>query len=301
MTNFPNGLHGAYRRDELSHRLGDSVVRSALACRRLIPFTRSVLVDSRRATEFRTRAAGALLAVGNSAVLAGHTALVLHGCSAAGTAPIHLVVPYQCRARSRQGVRVHRGIMLDIDVQDVDGLRVAAPDHALAEVLCRGARRDGIACADEMLRHLPDEERAEFKACVAARIMARPDPRGRRQSLQLIELATGLPESPPESWTLLMLVDGGFPPPEPQFRVADIHGRERHRVDFAWPELRILVEYDGYASHEGRSELDAARDEDLRRRGWIVIRATAFDLPDPARLLSEVGLAFRARGVAAAA
>ncbi|HKS49385.1 MAG TPA: DUF559 domain-containing protein [Amycolatopsis sp.] len=52
----------------------------------------------------------------------------------------------------------------------------------------------------------------------------------------------------------------------------DISGRELDRLDFAWPELRIAVEYDGYAAHESRWERGADREEDLRRSGWIVIR-----------------------------
>lgn len=79
----------------------------------------------------------------------------------------------------------------------------------------------------------------------------------------------------------------------------DLAGVERYRLDFAWPELRIAIEYDGYEAHEGRRERDAARDADLRRRGWIVIRATIDDLHDPSGLLAEIDRAFRRRGLAA--
>ena len=112
---------------------------------------------------------------------------------------------------------------------------------------------------------------------------------------------TGGPESPAESRMLLALFDAGLPVPELQHPVCDIDGRERYRLDFAWLEPMVALEYDGYAAHAERSERDAARDEDLRRRGWIVVRATAEDLRkrgwmvvrataddlrDPARLVS---------------
>jgi very-short-patch-repair endonuclease len=55
-------------------------------------------------------------------------------------------------------------------------------------------------------------------------------------------------------------------------------------LDFAWPRLRIALEYDGYEAHENRRAEDAVRDADLKRRGWKVIRADASDLRDPTRL-----------------
>jgi len=44
---------------------------------------------------------------------------------------------------------------------------------------------------------------------------------------------------------------------------------------------------------------DLARDEDLRRRGWVVIHATAEDLKDPARLHAEIRRVFWRRRFAA--
>lgn len=300
MDALPPGLHGAFVRADLLKLIGPASLRSALAHRRLVPVTRSILVDARRAADFRTRAAAALLGAGAAAALNGHSALALHGCTAADRTPIHVLVPYSCCIRPRDGFVFHRGRLGRSDVVHVDGLRTAAPDVALAEVLCRGSRRDAFACADQLLATENVDARAELKAWVRHRVLAREDPRGRQQALALLDLATGLPESPPESWTLLALVDGGFPPPVPQFSVADINGRVLYWLDLAWPELRIAGEYDGYAAHAGRESLDAAREEDLRRRGWIVIRADAADMRNPHRLLAAVGEAFRLRGMAAA-
>lgn len=98
---------------------------------------------------------------------------------------------------------------------------------------------------------------------------------------------------------MLLFDDAGLPRPTPQFVICDLSGREIYRLDFAWPELRIAVEYDGYEAHEHRAERDELRDRDLRRRGWIVIRATNSDLTEPSRLLEKIAAAFRARGMAA--
>jgi very-short-patch-repair endonuclease len=81
-------------------------------------------------------------------------------------------------------------------------------------------------------------------------------------------------------------------------KVFDLAGNEVYRLDFAWTEVKVAVEYDGYEAHEGRAERDGARDDDLRRRGWVVLRADVTDLKDPGRLVAAVRAAFRARGLA---
>ena len=94
----------------------------------------------------------------------------------------------------------------------------------------------------------------------------------------------------------MLIIERGFPLPEVNFSLRSPAGREVYRLDLAWPGLRIAVEYDGHAVHAGREEEDAAREEDLRRRGWIVVRARAADLADPTRLLAELRAAFAQRG-----
>lgn len=299
MVSLPDGLHGAYRRSELERLLGPDVVRRAVADGTLRAFGRGVLVDPRRQTALHTRAAAALLFAGPMAVLTGPTALAVWGCSAAPTAPIHLLLPYHRHTKTRQNVVVHHGSFEIQDVHDVADLPTMALDFALAEVLCRESDREALACADQAFALTPESERAELRASVDHRIRTRADPRGRRRGQRLLDLATGLPESPPESWVLLLFADAHLPIPVPQYSVHDLSGREVYRLDFAWPELRVAVEYDGYEAHEHSAARDELRDRDLRRRGWIVIRATSADLADPFRLLAAIAVAFRARGMAA--
>ncbi|HET6502330.1 MAG TPA: DUF559 domain-containing protein [Amycolatopsis sp.] len=296
---LPEGLHGAYSRTELNRILTRGQVRSAIGHGWLVPFSRSVLVDSRRATEFHTRAAASLLSIGPEAALSGNSALVMHGCTAADSAPIHVRVPYHRKPHSRPGLAVHQGRFEDHDVEELGGLRTLGLDVALAEVLCRRDRRVAIACADQALSMIPGPARDEFRSRVGEQVRARADSRGTLGGLALLDLATGLAESPAESWLLLNLVDSGLPVPEQQLRIVDLAGNEIYRLDFGWREPRVAVEYDGYVAHENRKQRDAARDEDLRRRGWIVIRADADDIKDPSRLVAAVRAAFETRRMAA--
>jgi uncharacterized protein DUF559 len=253
---------------------------------------RNVSVERNRRLDLRTRAAAALLVVGERAVVTSHTAAALFGCTAASVNRIHVLTGYDRPVRSTEEMTVHRGTYEEQDVAVVDGLRVIAFEYALTELLCRAARRTALACVDQAIALTPPELRAQFRAEVAHRIAERRDSRGRRRSEILLDLATGLAESPAESWLLLDLYDAGFPIPAQQVPVADLDGNVRFRLDFAWEELRVALEYDGYAAHVGRVGRDAMRDAELRRLGWTVIRAGAADLKDPAELHATIRQAF---------
>jgi hypothetical protein len=112
----------------------------------------------------------------------------------------------------------------------------------------------------------------------------------------MLELASPLAESAPESRLRMALIEHGFPVPAVNFWVHDIAGRRIWRVDLAWPSLRIAVEYDGYEAHIGREAEDAARAEDLRGRGWIIIRVDRHSIGDLHRVIRELEAAFAQRG-----
>ncbi|WP_343063991.1 DUF559 domain-containing protein [Haloechinothrix aidingensis] len=292
-----DALHGACTRAVALERAGRYAVRSGLRDGRLIALWPGVLVDRSRLTEPWTRSAAAVLSIGEGAVLADRTALYLHGCDAAEPAPVHVQVPYDRWPARRPGVVLHHGPTEPGDVVELSGLPVHAVDRALTDLLCGRSRRTALACCDQALATVEPARREAVKEGLRRRLLARPDRRGRRKAEQVLELATGLPESPAESSVLLVVVDGGFPPPASQYVVRSVAGCEIYRLDFAWEQARIALEYDGYAAHADRRAADAAREEDLRRRGWLVVRATAADLAEPARLLAELRAAFRHRGL----
>ncbi|MBP2339168.1 hypothetical protein JOF41_005346 [Saccharothrix coeruleofusca] len=288
MIEIPEGLHGAHARTDLLAHLGPLELRRAIAEGSLVSYSRTVVVARARMADFRTRAAAALLAAGRGAVLAGHTSAWLHGCTAAETERVHLFLGYDRKLRPRPDLAVHYQNLDPADVVELDGLPCVTLEHAIGDLLCRAVRHTALACADQALSFLRPDQRAEAKADLAVRIARRPDPRGRRRGAFLLDLATGLPESPPESGLLLKVVEAGFPVPEAQHPVRDLDGRLVWRLDFAWPDRRVALEYDGYAAHVGKRAEDRVRDEDLRRRGWTVIRADVSDLRDPTRLFRRL-------------
>jgi very-short-patch-repair endonuclease len=108
-------------------------------------------------------------------------------------------------------------------------------------------------------------------------------------------LAEPLAESPMETRLRLLLVDAGAPPPTAQHTVRDREGRVVGRVDLAWPELRLAVEYEG-DHHRERAQFqrDVARLNALRAAGWTVLRFTADDvLRHPHSTIAQVAAAMR--------
>ena len=103
-------------------------------------------------------------------------------------------------------------------------------------------------------------------------------------------------ESPGESQLRVGLLGEGIPRPVCNHNVIE-DGGWLARVDLAWPEYRIAVEYDGIVHlAEASRRSDARRRNLLVQNGWIVITATADDLRRPWVIAAQVRMALRARG-----
>jgi hypothetical protein len=108
----------------------------------------------------------------------------------------------------------------------------------------------------------------------------RPGTQEFRRAVTLHLTDRALTESEGELRLLRALERLGFPTPVPQFEIRDEDGRLVARVDFAYPDLKIAIEYDSYAHHLGTDahDRDAARRNALLGLKWYPITATAADL-----------------------
>jgi hypothetical protein len=133
-------------------------------------------------------------------------------------------------------------------------------------------------------------------------VLERIGPRRRiasaRRSVSLLDAAS---ESYGESVSRVVVQEHGVPTPLPQVLVHDRRGAFVARVDFAWPALGVVGEFDGRVKY-GR---DLAPDEDvaevlwrekqredlLRELGWLVVRWTWADLHHPQEWLARLARA----------
>jgi hypothetical protein len=104
--------------------------------------------------------------------------------------------------------------------------------------------------------------------------------RGVRRLKEALDLMDPGAESPKETWTRLVLIDGGFPRPTTQIRVLNDDGTSFY-LDMGWEDIMVAVEYDGdhHRSDPDIYAKDIARLEKLQRKGWIVIRVIAGHSP----------------------
>ena len=167
-----------------------------------------------------------------------------------------------------------------IDQSFVDGIPVTTPARTifdLARVV--GARTLDLAIGTALRRDLSTS--SELNATLDR--LAR---RGRagtvkfRAALERQNADVALTESEAEHALMQLLADHGLPHPIPQYEIRDRDGRLVARADFAYPDLKIAIEYDSYAHHMGKEALvrDGARRNAVIALGWLPITATANDL-----------------------
>lgn len=193
------------------------------------------------------------------------TAAALHGFDTEAPADLHVLSPPGSRLRSADGLVVHRR---DGAPLVMVGERPATSPAWTAVEVARSLRRPrALATLDSALRSGTCTRPELWRAAVA-----QAGCRGIVAVRDLIPLADRLAESPMESEARLAMIDGGLPIPALQFEIIDGNGQLR-RVDFAWPDQRVAVEYDGIDWHSGADAMrrDRKRAAALLDVGWIVI------------------------------
>jgi hypothetical protein len=120
-------------------------------------------------------------------------------------------------------------------------------------------------------------------ACTAAEPGAAiSEQKGRRGIVNVRELmkhADGRSESPMESEARLVFIDGGLPMPELQYEIVDRCG-DLWRVDFAWPEAKVVAEYESMEWHASPEALrhDRMKTSRLQECGFTVIPIVVDDV-----------------------
>ncbi|CAN5533919.1 hypothetical protein BH09ACT7_BH09ACT7_13370 [soil metagenome] len=98
-----------------------------------------------------------------------------------------------------------------------------------------------------------------------------------------------------ESEARLVMLDGGLPEPLLQYEIVDHDGR-LWRVDFLWPEQKVIVEYDGFDWHSSPEHLrrDRQKRAALQELGWRLISIVSDDVRrTPTAMVRRIGVALQ--------
>jgi hypothetical protein len=221
------------------------------------------------------------------AVLGHESAAALYGF---GRRPdpaeaVHVIVPAGMARPRITGVVCHESAVAVIEPMPMGGVPCAPPARCAIDLARRSTRFGAVAVLDAALRSATCTP-----ADLAAEVIRHDGLRGVRQVRELVPLADPRPECAQESHLRLVIIDAGLPVPEPQVWVLDGTDRPAYRIDLAYRERRIGLEYDG-RSHltVDRLNADRSRMNWLSARDWVMRYFTARDLyGSPGLIVAEV-------------
>jgi hypothetical protein len=229
-------------------------------------------------------------------VLSHTTALVLHGAPTweLPLDDVHLTRLDRKSGRREAGLAQHRGRLLPDDVVDVDGTRVTSPARSALDLSTMVDVEHCLPVFDHFL-HAGVTTKPELRrGAMAMKLWS-----GTLHTDLVIALANPRCESVGESRTSHLFWRHGIPAPKTGYEFYDEVGNLLFRVDFAWPELGVFLEFDGKEKYlkyrkKGESVVDAVLREKKREEwicrltGWRCIRIVWADLYTPARTATHI-------------
>ncbi|MCO1654720.1 DUF559 domain-containing protein [Pseudonocardia humida] len=242
-----------------------------LRSERFVPLFRDVYVPAGVEVDLVVLSKGAHLLMPEDGALCGHSAAALLGADCSpSTADAEFIAPHGDVGK-RRGLIVRQAALTPEEVCLVGSLRVTTPLRTAYDL---GRRLDlvhAVAAVDALARIGRFAPAVLLDGPVGAR--------GRRRLREVVALADPLAESTMETRLRLVLVGGGLPRPVSQFPVRTAGGAVIARVDLAYPEARLALEYDG-AHHfdDEYSRRDRHRDLLLDELGWQTMRFTRDDV-----------------------
>jgi very-short-patch-repair endonuclease len=265
--------HGVVSRNQmLEHGWHASAIKRAVKAGDLLPVHAGVYAVGHRAIGNEGRWMAAVLAGGPDAVLSGRSAGAHHGLLARDTGITHITAPIAVqrgrivghRARLDPADRtIRRGIPVTTVARTLVDLDHHLDDDPGYESVVREAMFHGLfetaAIADALTRRK------------ARRLAGYLDDQTPTQSVM-------------ENRLLRICRRHRIPAPVTQQGVAP-------RVDFLWPQQRLVVEVDGWAAH--RTKIAFQRDRSTTNRlqlaGYTVLRFTWQDLTDrPSTVAAQI-------------
>lgn len=201
---------------------------------------------------------------------------------------LHLSKPRALPEVRRKGIVGHTVLVLDDEVETVDGIRFSTRTRTWLDLARRLSLPDLVCMGDELVR-IPRFElegrREPFATIDQLRSMVKrhPNLQGIVRARAALELMRVGADSRPETLLRLAMGDAGLPEPELQ---VELHpGRSATpTADLGYRRRRVAIQYDG-AHHLLPAQIlsDRRRDKAFEAAGWSVVVLTNDDLADDFR------------------
>jgi len=192
--------------------------------------------------------------------------------------PVTVIVPPGTSLRTQKHLVVRRMQLDAADVKSMFGLPVTSVARTVFDVARLLPQVDAVVALDAFFNRrkaFPDQilayldKHAGWPYIQAARVA--------------LSLSDGRSESVMETKLRLVLLDGGLPAPARQVKITrtlpDGRIRVLARVDLAYEEWKLAIEYDGdHHRDQSTYRFDMGRQNELYVAGWTVIRFNADDV-----------------------
>jgi hypothetical protein len=220
------------------------------------------------------------------------SAAVVYGVPVSQLPDVHISVFAEKDRRRRPGIRNHVA-SAGTPVTVVAGDRVSTPEQMFVELAAILHLVDLVVVGDDLVRQKRTTPELLQKYCAESR---RADAAAARRAAGYVRSGV---DSPMETRLRMLIVLAGLPEPTVNFTIYWADGRVRYRFDLSYPELKLIVEYDG---RQHRDDLDQW-DRDIERKDWFdhngwmhvpVFSRGIFRRPD--ETLARVLAALKSRG-----
>lgn len=203
--------------------------------------------------------------------------------------------------RKLAGWTPHRGVLGDDDVEELHGVVVSTAPRSAFEVTTVTGVEPALVVVNRLLH-----ARAMTLQDLEHQVEAHADWPGSLTATIVLRLADARLESVGEDRFSYVTYTQGLPRPEPQWTVCDESGTVVARLDFAWPDHGVFVEFDGRVKYERHRRDGETLEEFLMREkrreelvcqltGWTCVRVTWADLARPERLAARIRAVFESR------
>jgi very-short-patch-repair endonuclease len=265
------------RAQMLAAGIPDGAIERRVASGLLLPVHRGVYAVGYR--ELRRDGAwhAAALACGDRAAISHADAGASWGITGMTSGAVSVTAPGSSGRRPRRGIHLHRAPLPPGDVFVRDGLRVTGPARSLLDLAALLSPRELERALDEA--HYLNRVSSRTLTETLARNRGRPGAAALRALLAHHELGTTRTESALEERFLRAVRAAGLSEPRCQEWIGP------YRVDFLWPAERVIAEVDGPAHRRRRRQAaDAARDAELERRNYEVVRVDEAEIEELPRV-----------------
>lgn len=231
------------------------------------------------------RIAAVLLTAPPDAVVSHLTAAAVWGLEIPMQPPddrVHLTVATGSAVRARADRVIHRSPLTDDQVEERLGFRITTPPRTWRDLAMILAPAALLAVSDQLVAHWCSPGQ------LAAALQRRPAGRGAARARAVLPLADPRPGSPMESVVRWLLHAARVPAPDLQYEIWTPEGT--FHPDLAWPEFKVLVEFDGDHHRDRKTFVDDLRRQNaLVAAGWTVLRFSSADvLGHPERVIAQI-------------